>query len=140
MLILSNVAIPPPKKESSISIKWKNHDDYRDASLNSIYFNGTIGGKNTRIFFDTGSQRNKLPKTFGIEATREIEEEGGDIANKVRMMKGGLCEGISMELSKNKFLLDFTLNNDKHPRINASFLLGKSFVLDYSQKTLYILK
>ncbi|MBW4872109.1 retropepsin-like domain-containing protein [Prevotella buccae] len=129
-----------PQKESSICIKWKNHDDYRDASLNSIYFNGTIGGKKTRIFFDTGSKRNKLPKTFGIAATREIEGVEGNIANKVRMIKGGLCERISMELSKNKFLLDFTLNNDKYPRVNASFLLGKSFVLDYSHKTLYILK
>lgn len=129
-----------PKKGSSIRIKWKNHDDYRDVGLNSIYFKGKIEGKKTRIFFDTGSRRNKLPKTFGIKATREIEGEKADIANKLKMMKGGLCEGVSMELSQNRYLLDFTLTNDQEPRVNASFLFGKSFILDYSHKTLHILR
>ncbi len=129
-----------PKKGSSIRIKWKNHDDYRDVGLNSIYFKGKIEGKKTRIFFDTGSWSNNLPKTFGIKATREIEKERGDIAHKLKMKKCGLCEGVSMELSQNRYLLDFTLTNDQEPRVNASFLFGKSFVLDYSHKTLYILK
>lgn len=129
-----------PKKGSSIRIKWKNHDDYRDVGLNSIYFKGKIEGKKTRIFFDTGSRRNNLPKTFGIKATREIEGEKADIANKLIMMKGGLCEGVSMELSQNRYLLDFTLTNDQEPRVNASFLFGKSFILDYSHKTLHILR
>ncbi len=129
-----------PKKGSSIRIKWKNHDDYRDVGLNSIYFKGKIEGKKTRIFFDTGSWSNNLPKTFGIKATREIEKERGDIAHKLKMKKCGLCEGVSMELSQNRYLLDFILTNDQEPRVNASFLFGKSFVLDYSHKTLYILK
>ena len=129
-----------PKKGSSIRIKWKNHDNYRDVGLNSIYFKGKIEGKKTRIFFDTGSRRNKLPKTFGIKATREIEGEKADIANKLKMIKGGLCEGVSMELSQNRYLLDFTLTNVQEPRVNASFLFGKSFILDYSHKTLHILR
>ena len=129
-----------PKKGSSIRIKWKNHDDYRDVGLNSIYFKGKIEGKNTRIFFDTGSRRNYLPKTFGIKATREIEKERGDVANKLKMMKCGLCEGVSMELSQNRYLLDFILTNDQDPCVNASFLWGKSFILDYSHKTLHILR
>lgn len=129
-----------PKKGSSIRIKWKNHDDYRDVGLNSIYFKGRIEGRKTRIFFDTGSKRNRLPKKFGIKATREIEGESADIANKLKMKKGGLCEGVSMELSQNRYLLDFTLTNDQEPRVNASFLFGKSFILDYSHKTLHILR
>ena len=129
-----------PKKGSSIRIKWKNHDDYRDVGLNSIYFKGKIEGKKTRIFFDTGSRRNYLPKTFGIKATREIEKERGDIAHKLKMKKCGLCEGVSMELSQNRYLLDFILTNDQEPRVNASFLFGKSFILDYSHKTLHILR
>lgn len=129
-----------PKKGSSIRIKWKNHDDYRDVGLNSIYFKGKIEGKKTRIFFDTGSWSNNLPKTFGIKATREIEKEKADIAHKLKMMKCGLCEGVSMELSQNRYLLDFTLTNDQEPRVNASFLFGKSFILDYSHKTLHILR
>ena len=129
-----------PKKGSSIRIKWKNHDDYRDVGLNSIYFKGKIEGRKTRIFFDTGSMRNRLPKTFGIKATREIEGEKADIAHKLKMMKGGLCEGVSMELSQNRYLLDFTLTNDQEPRVNVSFLFGKSFILDYSHKTLHILR
>ena len=129
-----------PKKGSSIRIKWKNHDDYRDVGLNSIYFKGKIEGRKTRIFFDTGSKRNRLPKKFGIKATREIEGESADIANKLKMKKGGLCEGVSMELSQNRYLLDFTLTNDQEPRVNASFLFGKSFILDYSHKTLHILR
>ena len=129
-----------PKKGSSIRIKWKNHDDYRDVGLNSIYFKGKIEGKKTRIFFDTGSWSNNLPKTFGIKATREIEKERGDIAHKLKMKKCGLCEGVSMELSQNRYLLDFILTNDQDPCVNASFLFGKSFILDYSHKTLHILR
>ena len=56
------------------------------------------------------------------------------------MKKCGLCEGVSMELSQNRYLLDFTLTNDQEPRVNASFLFGKSFILDYSHKTLHILR
>lgn len=97
-------------------------------------------GRRPVSFFDTGSRRNNLPKTFGIKATREIEGEKADIANKLIMMKGGLCEGVSMELSQNRYLLDFTLTNDQEPRVNASFLFGKSFILDYSHKTLHILR
>lgn len=129
-----------PIKDIKTILKWRNHEDHSDAFLNSIYFNGKIAGKKSRILFDTGSQFNKLSQNFVITATKEIEIESGNIAEKLAMKKGRLCEDVCMEIDKNNFILDFVVNQDKYPRINASFLKERSFVLDYPNKKLYIIE
>lgn len=130
-----------PKKGEAIRLKWKNHDNYRDASLNSIYLKGKIGGKKTRIFFDTGSKVCTVPQTFGLKATCEKEREVADIANRLKKIKGYVSEGVEMELAEQKSLLDFVLDEaEKYPRVNLSFLWGKCFMLDYAHKSLYILE
>lgn len=125
-------------KNIQSTIKWKNHDDYKDAYLNSIYLNGKIAGKKTRILFDTGSQRNFISKRFGIKATKEIEATCGDIANQLTKEKTGLCENIKVELENYTTSLDFRFSDNKYPRINSSFLIGKTFALDYKNKCIYV--
>ena len=136
--ILTHIKEPLPKIQSAI--KWKNHENYKDAALNFIYLNGKIEGKKTRILLDTGSKHNYLPMNFGVTATKQIESMRGDIAYKITIKKVGLAEKVSMEIGQNIFLLDFVLDGNVEPRVNASFLWGKTFVLDYKKKSIFILK
>lgn len=136
--ILTHIKEPLPKIQSAI--KWKNHENYKDAALNFIYLNGKISGKKIRILLDTGSKHNYLPMNFGVTATKQIESMRGDIAHKITIKKMGLAEKVSMEIGQNIFLLDFVLDGNVEPRINASFLWGKTFVLDYKKKSIFILK
>lgn len=128
------------KKNIQSIIKWKNHDDYKDAFLNSIYLNGKIAGKKARILFDTGYQRNIIPDNFGIIPNKEIEVTCGDIANQLAKEKTGLCENIDVEIDKYKTSLDFRFKNTKYPRMNSFLFKEKDFALDYKKKCIYICK
>ena len=121
------------------TLKWKNHEDYSDAFLNSIFLKGKVAGKNTRILFDSGSRRNFLPKHFGVFPTTTIELERGDIAQALIREKTNVCEDVELKIGENNFKLNFILSEEKYPTINTEFLWGKSFVLDYKNKRIYIL-
>ena len=121
------------------TLKWKNHEDYSDAFLNSIFLKGKVAGKNTRILFDSGSRRNFLPKHFGVSPTKTIELERGDIAQALVREKTNVCEDVELKIGENNFKLNFIISEEKYPTINAEFLWGKSFVLDYKNKRIYIL-
>lgn len=124
------------------TLAWKNQEDYSDAALNSIYLKGRIEGKNARIFFDTGSRKNELPDYFKVLPTKNVEMESANIAEKLTLKGEKLCENIPVEISEDKYLVNFILTSkalNKYPRMNTDFLLGKIFLLNYSKKCLYIL-
>lgn len=124
------------------TLAWKNQEDYSDAALNSIYLEGKIAGKKTRIFFDTGSRKNELPEYFKVLPTKNIEMESANIADKLTLKEEILCENTPVEISEDKYLVNFILTSkafNKYPRMNTDFLLGKIFLLNYSKKCLYIL-
>lgn len=122
------------------TIRWK---DYADAALNHIYFKGKIEGKNTRILFDTGSARNELNSDFKVTPNDTIKKMNANIAEKLTYNNiAGLCNNISVEISKYHFKGDFIKPKEhgaKYPRINSDFLQGKRWVLDYKHRSLYIL-
>ena len=121
------------------TIKWKR---YTDSALNHIYFEGKIGGKKTRILFDTGATRNSLTSDFDLTPTEKIKIQSANFADKFTQKEVGLCKNISVELSKYNFNLDFIKDKregSKYPRINADFLQGKKWMLDYKRRRLLIL-
>ena len=121
------------------TIKWKK---YADAALNLIYFEGKIGGKDTRIFFDTGAVRNAVTFNFEITPTEFIKLPGASIAEKLTYKKVGWCKNVPVEISNLNFNLDFGKSNNsglKEPCINAEFLQGKKWMLDYKRRRLLIL-
>lgn len=121
------------------TIKWKR---YADAALNLIYFEGKIGGKDTRIFFDTGSLLNAVPSNFDITPTDSVKLPGANIADKLTYKKVGWCKNIPVEISNLNSNLDFVKSSNsglKEPCINASFLQGKKWMLDYKRRRLLIL-
>ena len=121
------------------TIKWKK---YADAALNLIYFEGKIGGKYTRIFFDTGSVRNAVPSNFDITPTDSVKLPGANIAEKLTYKKVGWCKNVPVEISNLNSNLDFVKSSNsglKEPCINASFLQGKKWMLDYKRRRLLIL-
>lgn len=128
----------PELKNIQSTIKWKNHDDYKDAFLNSIYFDGKIVGKKARILFDSGSRRNFIPQKFKNSPTKIIDMEHADIAQTMNIQKTEVCENVNMVISNNCYTLDFVLSDDKYPTINSEFLLNKTFALDYKNKCIYI--
>ena len=121
------------------TIKWKK---YADAALNLIYFEGKIGGKDTRIFFDTGAVRNAVTFNFEITPTEFIKLPGASIAEKLTYKKVGWCKNVPVEISNLNSNLDFVKSSNsglKEPCINAEFLQGKKWMLDYKRRRLLIL-
>ncbi len=121
------------------TIKWKR---YADAALNHIYFEGKIGGKDTRIFFDTGAVRNAVTFNFDITPTEFVKLPGANIAEKLTYKKVGWCKNIPVEISNLNSNLDFVKSSNsglKEPCINADFLQGKKWMLDYKRRRLLIL-
>ena len=121
------------------TIKWKK---YADAALNLIYFEGKIGGKDTRIFFDTGSLRNAVPSNFDITPTDSVKLPGANIADKLTYKRVGWCKNVPVEISNLNYNLSFVKSvssGSKYPRINADFLQGKKWMLDYKRRRLLIL-
>ena len=121
------------------TIKWKK---YADAALNLIYFEGKIGGKDTRIFFDTGAVRNAVTFNFDITPTEIVKLPGASIADILTYKKVGWCKNVPVEISNLNSNLDFVKSSNsglKEPCINASFLQGKKWMLDYKRRRLLIL-
>ena len=121
------------------TIKWKK---YADAALNLIYFEGKIGGKDTRIFFDTGAVRNAVTINFDITPTEFVKLPGANIAEKLTYKKVGWCKNVPVEISNLNYNLNFVKSvssDSKYPRINADFLQGKKWMLDYKRRRLLIL-
>ena len=134
---LQRYAATPDKVVATL--KWKR---YADAALNLIYFEGKIGGKDTRIFFDTGSLLNAVPSNFDITPTDSVKLPGANIADKLTYKKVGWCKNVPVEISNLNYNLNFVKSvssGSKYPRINADFLQGKKWVLDYKRRRLLIL-
>ncbi len=121
------------------AIRWKK---YADTGLNIIYFKGKIAGKKTRIHFDTGARFNAVLPTSELTPTAYIEIPGADIAEALTTKTVGQCKNIPVEISDYRFKVDFikpTDDGSEEPRLNASFLMGKRWVLDYTHKQLLVL-
>ncbi len=121
------------------SIRWKK---YADTGLNIIYFKGKIAGKKTRIHFDTGARFNAVLPTSELTPTAYIEIPGADIAEALTTKTVGQCKDIPVEISDYSFKVDFIKpkkDGSEEPRLNASFLMGKKWVLDYEHQQLLIL-
>ena len=121
------------------TIRWKK---YADTGLNIIYFKGKIAGKKTRIHFDTGARFNAVLPTSELTPTAYIEIPGADIAEALTTKTVGQCKDIPVEISDYSFKVDFIKpkkDGSEEPRLNASFLMGKKWVLDYGHQQLLIL-
>ena len=121
------------------SLAWKQH---ADDGLNMIIFKGKIAGKKTRILFDTGARFNAVLPTSELTPTAYIEIPGADIAEALTTKKVGQCKDIPVEISDYSFKTDFIKpkeDGSDYPRLNASFLVGKRWVLDYEHRQLLIL-
>lgn len=124
---------------AAATLHWKN---YANAALNLIYFKGKIGGKKTRILFDTGSRRSDVLCSSEIIPTSRVKAPRGNIAEALSYKEVGLCKDIPVEISDYRFKIDFIKPNEcgaKYPLINADFLQGKRWVLDYKHRCLHIL-
>ena len=121
------------------AIRWKK---YADTGLNIIYFKGKIAGKKTRIHFDTGARFNAVLPTSELTPTAYIEIPGAGIAEALTTKTVGQCKDIPVEISDYSFKVDFIKpkkDGSEEPRLNASFLMGKKWVLDYEHQQLLIL-
>jgi hypothetical protein len=121
------------------SLAWKQH---ADDGLNMIVFKGKIAGKKTRTLFDTGSRFNELLHMSELTPTSYVELPSADIANGLTYKKTAQCKNIPVEIADCHFEVDFnkeTKGGSDYPRLNASFLMGKRWVLDYTHKQLLVL-
>ena len=80
--------------------------------------------------------------TSELTPTAYIEIPGADITEALTTKTVGQCKNIPVEISDYRFKVDFikpTDDGSEEPRLNASFLMGKKWVLDYEHRQLLIL-
>ena len=73
---------------------------------------------------------------------RRVKLPGASIAEKLTYKKVGWCKNVPVEISNLNYNLNFVKSvssGSKYPRINADFLQGKKWVLDYKRRRLLIL-
>ena len=71
--------------------------------------------------------------------TKIETQEVANIAEALRKETRGVCKNIPVVMKDWNFTLDFVVSEEKIPRLNIDFLKGKSFILSYKQKSLYVL-
>ena len=73
---------------------------------------------------------------------RRVKLPGASIAEKLTYKKVGWCKNVPVEISNLNYNLNFVKSvssASKYQRINADFLQGKKWMLDYKRRRLLIL-
>lgn len=124
-------------KQQAYTLKWHNRENF----LNGIVFKGEVGGKNCRFFFDTGSRRNYLPKSFILTNPQTKEIETAHLGKPLRKESFVFYSQQMGKVGKYPFTSDFFVSKtDDFARLNADIFFGHIFILDYKAKRLIVLE
>jgi len=125
--------LPKQKK----AIKWSRKGaNFR----NDIIIKAKVNGENTYFFLDTGGRRNKLPQSSGITATKGVQEATANIASAMSLKELQIAENVLLQVDFIDKVMDMYLTPEKRRYLNIQFLQGKSFILDYKRRCIFILE
>ena len=131
--VLSFLTELPQQKQK---IKWASR---KAIFPNDIILKAEVNGKKGYFFFDTGSRRNKLPQSLGIAATKTQQEQTANIAESLSIKELQVVEQAQLKVGFIDKVIDMFITPEKQGYLNAQFLWGKSIVLDYKNKCIFIL-
>lgn len=125
--------LPKQKK----AIKWSRKGA---VFQNDIIIKAKVNGEDTYFFLDTGGRRNKLPQSSGITATKVVQEATANIASAMSLKELQIAENVLLEVGFINKVMDMYLTPEKRGYLNIQFLQGKSFILDYERRCIFILE
>ena len=117
-------------------IKWASQ---KARFPNDIILKAEVNGKKGYFLFDTGSRRNKIPLSLGIAATKNQQEQTANIAESLSIKELQVVEQAQLKVGFIDKVIDMFFTPEKQGYLNAQFLWGKSIVLDYKNKCIFIL-
>ena len=103
------------------------------------YLKAEVNGKKGILLFDTGSRRNQLPQSLGIAATKTQQEQTANIAESLSIKELQVVERAQLKVGFIDKVIDMFITPEKQGYLNAQCLWGKSIVLDYKNKCIFIL-
>ena len=128
-------------KNSSLSYKSIITWDKRSALFyNGIVLKAKVNGKKAFFLFDTGSRYNQLPKEVGILPTDTIVKEFANIATPIVWKNRERVRAAQFSLSSINLPIDFLLTNESIGYLNIEFLLGRTFIIDYTKKRILLVE
>ena len=131
--VLSFLTELPQQKQK---IKWASR---KAIFPNDIILKAEVNGKKGYFFFDTGSRRNKIPQSLGIAATKTQQEQTANIAESLSIKELQVVERAQLKVGFIDKVIDMFITPEKQGYLNAQCLWGKSIVLDYKNKCIFIL-
>ena len=128
-------------KNSPLSYKSVITWDKRSALFyNGIVLKAKVNGKKAFLLFDTGSRYNQLPKEVGIPPTDTIVKESANIATPIVWKNRERVQAAQFSLSSINLPIDFLLTNESIGYLNIEFLLGRTFIIDYTKKRILLVE
>ena len=131
--VLSFLTELPQQKQK---IKWASQ---KAIFPNDIILKAEVNSKKGYFLFDTGSRRNKIPLSLGIAATKNQQEPTANIAEPLSVKELQVVEQAQLKVGFINKTIDMFFTPEKQGYLNAQFLWGKSIVLDYKNKCIFIL-
>ncbi|MBQ4485125.1 MAG: hypothetical protein II934_09035 [Prevotella sp.] len=137
----SSLIVEPVKKhrKEGTVLKWESSDAYSSIPVGYMVFETKIQGENACFVFDTGSRNNKLPNNIHMEPSGLLQKESADINHQLATQQLRLYKNVKFQIGKQIFTLDFLEGKKEYGLLGLGFLGGRSFILNYGEKTLEIL-
>lgn len=124
--------------QQSKKIKWVAR---KATFANEIILKAEVNGKSGYFLLDTGSRRNLLPQALGIASTRSVQETTANIAETISIKELQVVDLAQLQVGFiNKTIDMMYLTLEKEGTLNTQFLQGKSIVLDYKKKCIFVLE
>ncbi len=136
-MVVSTYDVPEPIV--SYTMKWKGGEHFSKVGHSLIVLKAKVNGKRGHFILDSGSRYNNLPRNIKLEATREVDIETATAAKKLAMERVKVVDHAAVELGNQHLTLSFRLTNRRLGALNFDLLKGRSFVLNYAERTLMVL-
>ena len=137
---LKNFMLSPQATSTNskpIYIPWKNYNKKNSPFLDAILISAIIDKKKGLYLFDLGSRFNKVSTQNGFIPTEYKLIERASLSKALSLQETGFLED-EVDVSGIKYKTKLAVTDENIGTLNADFLQGVRFVLNYKKKRLEV--
>ena len=137
---LKNFMLSPQATSTNskpIYIPWKNYNKKNSPFLDAILISAIIDKKKGLYLFDLGSRFNKVSTQNGFIPTEYKLIEMASLSKALSLQETGFLED-EVDVSGIKYKTKLAVTDENIGTLNADFLQGVRFVLNYKKKRLEV--
>lgn len=116
---------------------WKNYNKKASPFLDAILISAIINKKKGLYLFDLGSRFNKVSTQIGFIPTEYKLIERASCSKALSLQETGLLEN-EIDVSGIKYKTKLVVTDENIGTLNADFLQGTRFILNYKKKRLEV--